>query len=175
MVVRCNTQGRDLGSVVADIENRINSRIRMPEGYYVEYAGQFESQRSATLMISLLAAVSLIGVFVVLLMLMPSVRVVLQILNAIPTAFIGGVAALALTGQTLTVASLVGFISLGGIAVRNGILLVTHGKLGDVLLGQQAPGRLGVTRVSPAAAVDDSIKHVLHIRRKAWQGPREIH
>ena len=126
MVVRCNTQGRDLGSVVADIENRINSRIRMPEGYYVEYAGQFESQRSATLMISLLAAVSLIGVFVVLLMLMPSVRVVLQILNAIPTAFIGGVAALALTGQTLTVASLVGFISLGGIAVRNGILLVTH-------------------------------------------------
>jgi len=126
MVVRCNTQGRDLGSVVDDIENRINSRITLPEGYYVEYAGQFESQRSATLLICVLAAVSLIGVFVVLLMLLPSVRVVLQILNAIPTAFIGGVAALALTGQTLTVASLVGFISLGGIAVRNGILLVTH-------------------------------------------------
>ena len=64
--------------------------------------------------------------FVVLLMLFPSVRVVLQILNALPTAFIGGVLALTLTGQTLTVASLVGFISLGGIAVRNGILLVTH-------------------------------------------------
>ncbi len=126
MVVRCNAQGRDLGSVVADIEERIGSRIRLPEGYYVEYAGQFESQRSATLLICVMALVSLIGVFVVLLMLLPSVRVVLQILNAIPTAFIGGVAALALTGQTLTVASLVGFISLGGIAVRNGILLVTH-------------------------------------------------
>ena len=64
--------------------------------------------------------------FVVLLMLLPSARIVLQILNAIPTAFIGGVLALVLTGQTLTVASLVGFVSLGGIAVRNGILLVTH-------------------------------------------------
>ena len=59
-------------------------------------------------------------------MLYPSVRVSLQILNAVPTAFIGGVLALVVTGQTLTVASLVGFVSLGGIAVRNGILLVTH-------------------------------------------------
>ncbi|PQO47222.1 efflux RND transporter permease subunit [Blastopirellula marina] len=126
IVVRCNTKGRDLGSVVADIENRINSRIRLPEGYYVEYGGQFESQRSATLMIGLMAIVSLVGVFVVLLMLHSSVRIVLQILNAIPTAFIGGVAALVITDQTLTVASLVGFVSLGGIAVRNGILLVTH-------------------------------------------------
>ena len=62
----------------------------------------------------------------VLLVLFPSVRIVLQILNALPTAFIGGVIALVITDQTLTVASLVGFISLGGIAVRNGILLVTH-------------------------------------------------
>ncbi len=126
MVVRCNTQGRDLGSVVADIESRISNNVPMPDGYYVEYGGQFESQRSATLLIGVMAAVSLVGVFVVLLMLHSSVRIVLQILNAIPTAFIGGVAALVLTGQTLTVASLVGFVSLGGIAVRNGILLVTH-------------------------------------------------
>ena len=64
--------------------------------------------------------------FFVLTLLFPSARIVLQILNAIPTAFIGGVLALVVTQQTLTVASLVGFISLGGIAVRNGILLVTH-------------------------------------------------
>jgi HME family heavy-metal exporter len=64
--------------------------------------------------------------FGVLMILFPSVRIVLQILNALPTAFIGGVFALVITQQTLTVASLVGFISLGGIAVRNGILLVTH-------------------------------------------------
>jgi Cu/Ag efflux pump CusA len=92
----------------------------------VEYGGQFESQQRATTLITVLAAVSVVGMFVVLLVLYPSVRIVLQILNALPTAFIGGVLALVLTGQSLTVASMVGFISLGGIAVRNGILLVTH-------------------------------------------------
>jgi CzcA family heavy metal efflux pump len=125
-VIRCNVLGRDLGGAVTDIQDKIRQRVALPEGYSVEYGGQFESQRSATLLIGVLAGVSVIGMFVVLLMLQPSVRIVLQILNAIPTAFIGGVLALVLTGQTLTVASLVGFVSLGGIAVRNGILLVTH-------------------------------------------------
>ena len=68
----------------------------------------------------------MVGVFVVLLLLYPTVLIVLQLLNALPTAFIGGAIALVVTGQPLTVASLVGFISLGCIAVRNGILLVTH-------------------------------------------------
>ena len=125
-VIRCNTRGRDLGGVVADIEQRVRTRVPMPEGYFVEYGGQFEAQRSATTLIAVLAAVSVVGVFAVLYLLFPSVRVSLQILNAVPTAFVGGVLALVLTGQTLTVASLVGFVSLGGIAVRNGILLVTH-------------------------------------------------
>ena len=126
IVVRCNVLGRDLGSTVTEIQDRIRQRVAVPDGYFVEYGGQFESQRSATLLIGVMAGVSIIGMFVVLLMLQPSVRIVLQILNAIPTAFIGGVTALVLTGQTLSVASLVGFVSLGGIAVRNGILLVTH-------------------------------------------------
>ena len=125
-VIRCNVLGRDLGSVVNDIEERVRDRVTLPDGYFVEYGGQFESQRSATLLIGVLALASVIGVFVVLMILQPSVRIVLQILNAIPTAFIGGVLALVLTQQSLTVASLVGFVSLGGIAVRNGILLVTH-------------------------------------------------
>jgi HME family heavy-metal exporter len=125
-VVRCNVLGRDLGSAVNEIQDKIRDRVSLPEGYAVEYGGQFESQRSATLLIGVLAAASVVGMFVVLLILHPSVPIVLQILNAIPTAFIGGVMALLLTHQTLTVASLVGFVSLGGIAVRNGILLVTH-------------------------------------------------
>ena len=126
MVIRCNTQDRDLASAVAEIQQRVQSQVELPEGYFIEYGGQFESQQRATRTILMLAGVSVIGMFVVLMILFPSVRVVLQILNALPTAFIGGVLALVITNQSLTVASLVGFISLGGIAVRNGILLVTH-------------------------------------------------
>ncbi|WP_390896875.1 efflux RND transporter permease subunit [Rubinisphaera margarita] len=126
MVIRCNTQDRDLASAVAEIQRRVDQRVELPEGYFIEYGGQFESQQRATRTIVILAGVSVVGMFVILLLLFPSVRVVLQILNALPTAFIGGVLALVITQQSLTVASLVGFISLGGIAVRNGILLVTH-------------------------------------------------
>ncbi|MEM8911917.1 MAG: efflux RND transporter permease subunit [Planctomycetota bacterium] len=126
VVIRCNTEDRDLASAVAAIQNRIDRGVRLPPGYHVEFDGQLESQQNATRMISVLAIFSVAGMFVVLLILFPSVPIVLQLLNAIPTAFIGGVLALVLTGQTLTVASLVGFISLGGIAVRNGVLLVTH-------------------------------------------------
>jgi HME family heavy-metal exporter len=126
IVIRCNTRGRDLSSVVGDIKTRLNQQLTLPKGYFVEYSGQFESQQKATRTILVLSAFSIVGMFVVLMVLLPSVRIVLQILNALPTAFIGGVAALVITQQTLTVASLVGFISLGGIAVRNGILLVTH-------------------------------------------------
>lgn len=126
IVIRCNTQGRDLGSAAAEIQSKLDSGLNLPPGYSKEFSGQFESQQKATKMIMVMSAVSFVGVFVVLMILLPSVRIVLQILNALPTAFIGGVIALVLTGQVLTVASLVGFISLGGIAVRNGILLVTH-------------------------------------------------
>jgi CzcA family heavy metal efflux pump len=126
IVIRCNTEERDLASAVAEIQERVKTKVELPEGYFVEYAGQFESQQRATTMILVLALVAVVGMFVVLMLLYPSVRIVLQILNALPTAFIGGVLGLVLTGQSLTVASLVGFISLGGIAVRNGILLVTH-------------------------------------------------
>lgn len=126
IVIRCNTQGRDLSSAVNEIQARLSNQLDLPEGYFLEYSGQFESQRKATRTILILSLVSVVGMFIVLMVLLPSVRIVLQILNALPTAFIGGVLALVITGQDLTVASLVGFISLGGIAVRNGILLVTH-------------------------------------------------
>ncbi|MEZ6097074.1 MAG: efflux RND transporter permease subunit [Pirellulaceae bacterium] len=126
IVIRCNTLGRDLSSAVNEIEANLNATLRLPEGYSYELAGQFESQRQATQRILILSSFAVIGMFVVLMVLLPSVRIVLQVLNALPTAFIGGVFALVLTDQDMTVASLVGFISLGGIAVRNGILLVTH-------------------------------------------------
>jgi HME family heavy-metal exporter len=125
--VRVNTTaGRDLSSAVEEIKQRVAERVKLPDGYSLYYGGQFESQVRATRMISILVVVAVIGMFVVLLMLYPSPRIVLQILNALPMAFIGGVAALMVTGQTPTVAALVGFISLAGIAARNGILLVSH-------------------------------------------------
>ncbi|MEC7564305.1 MAG: efflux RND transporter permease subunit [Planctomycetota bacterium] len=126
MVIRCNTIDRDLTSSVKEIQSRLGTELTLPTGYFIEYGGQFESQQKATRMILILSSVAVLGMFVVLMILLPSVRMVLQILNALPTAFIGGVAAIVITQQDLTVASLVGFISLGGIAVRNGVLLVTH-------------------------------------------------
>lgn len=126
IAVRANTTGRDLSSVVAEIRDRIQQRVNLPAGYYVEYGGQFEAQQEATQRIALLSLVSLAGVFLVLYTLFPSTRIVLQIMLALPIAFVGGVCSLWLTGQSNSVASLVGFISLGGIAARNGILLVSH-------------------------------------------------
>jgi HME family heavy-metal exporter len=110
---------------VADIRRAV-AKIDMPEGYFVEYGGQFEAQQEATRQIAIMSLVSLVGVFLVLYTLFPSTTIVLQIMSALPIAFVGGACSLWLTGQTLTVASLVGFISLGGIAARNGILLVSH-------------------------------------------------
>ncbi len=126
IVIRCNTRDRDLASAVAEIRQQLQRHIQWPSGYFVEFGGQFESQQRATQLMALLTGIAVAGMFMVLLLLFPSVRIALQILNALPTAFIGGVLAIVVTGQDITVASLVGFISLGGIAVRNGILLVTH-------------------------------------------------
>jgi HME family heavy-metal exporter len=127
IIVQCNVGGRDLGSVIADIQTRLAPiQQSLPTGYFIEYGGQFENQRSATRRIGLLSLVSLTGMFLVLYTLFRSGALALQILLCLPTAFLGAVAALVLTGQSLTVASLVGFISLGGIASRNGILLVAH-------------------------------------------------
>jgi len=126
IAVRANTTGRDLASVVTDIRRAVTENVKLSDGYYVEYGGQFEAQQEATQRIALLSLISLAGVFLVLFTLFPSTRIVLQIMFALPIAFVGGVMALWLTGQTNSVASLVGFISLGGIAARNGILLVSH-------------------------------------------------
>ena len=125
IVVRVNTMGRDLGSVVSEIRSRVSEQVELPEGYFVTYAGQFEAQREASRRILWLSCVALIAVFVVLYSTYSSVGVVLQILVALPAAFIGGVLALHVTGQTMSVAAMVGFISLGGIAARNGLLLIS--------------------------------------------------
>ena len=127
IIIQCNTAGRDLGGVVTDIQARLAPLLaELPTGYFVEYGGQFESQRQATRMIGILSLVSLAGMFLALYTLFRSTNLALQVLSALPMAAIGSVAALVVTRQSLTVASMVGFISLSGIASRNGILLIAH-------------------------------------------------
>ena len=127
IVLQCNTAGRDLNGVVEDIQGRLAMiQAALPPGYFLEYGGQFESQRQATRMIGLLSLVSLAGMFFALYTLFRSANLALQVLAALPMAAIGAVAALVLTRQSFTVASMVGFISLSGIASRNGILLIAH-------------------------------------------------
>jgi HME family heavy-metal exporter len=127
IVIQCNTAGRDLVGVVEDIQARLASiQATLPTGSFIEYGGQFESQKAATRMIGLLSLVSLAGMFFALYTLFGSTNLSLQVLSALPMAAIGSVAALVITQQSLTVASMVGFISLSGIASRNGILLIAH-------------------------------------------------
>ena len=125
--MQCNTAGRGLVDVVRDIQQRLKPiQDKLPTGYFIEYGGQFESQQSASRMIGVLFLFSLAGMFLVLFTMFRSVNFSLQVMAALPMAFIGAVAAIQLTGQTLTIASMVGFISLCGIATRNGILLLDH-------------------------------------------------
>ncbi|QDS98346.1 efflux RND transporter permease subunit [Adhaeretor mobilis] len=127
IVVQCNVSGRGLVDVVGDIKTRL-TRVReeLPTGYFIEFSGQFESQQSASRAIAILFTISLVGMFLVLFKMFGSANLALQVMVALPMAFIGSVASLYLTNQTLTVASMVGFISLCGIASRNGILLINH-------------------------------------------------
>ncbi|TWU39411.1 efflux RND transporter permease subunit [Novipirellula artificiosorum] len=127
VVIQCNVSERGVVDVVTDIQKMIKPIVAtLPTGYFVEYGGQFQSQKTASRIISILFAMSMIGVFMVLYTLFRSINLAFQVMAALPMAFIGSVAALVLTGQTLTIAAMVGFISLAGIASRNGILLLQH-------------------------------------------------
>jgi HME family heavy-metal exporter len=127
VVIQCNVKDRGVVDVVRDIQKAIKPIVAsLPPGYYPTYEGQFQSQQSASQMIAILFAVALLGVFFVLYTLFRSINLALQVMAALPMAFIGSVAALVWTGQTVTIAAMVGFISLAGIASRNGVLLLQH-------------------------------------------------
>ena len=127
VVIQCNVKDRGVVDVVKDIQKAIQPVVAtLPPGYYPTFEGQFQSQQSASQMIAILFAVALLGVFFVLYTLFRSINLALQVMAALPMAFIGSVAALVWTGQTVTIAAMVGFISLAGIASRNGVLLLQH-------------------------------------------------
>jgi CzcA family heavy metal efflux pump len=125
-VVQANVAGRDLGGTVADIQRRVAEAVTVPDGYHVEYGGQFESQREATRTIALLSLLSIAAIFLILFADFRSARVAVLIMANLPLALIGGVLAVLATSGIVSIASLVGFVTLFGIAVRNGILLIAH-------------------------------------------------
>lgn len=126
LVVQCNVVGRDLGSVVDDIRQRVGESVQFDPGYFVTYGGQFESQQNATRLIALLSVFALAAIFVTLYGHFRSSLIALQVMMNIPMAIIGGVVAVALSGGTLSVASIIGFVTLAGIASRNGIMMISH-------------------------------------------------
>jgi Cu/Ag efflux pump CusA len=126
IVISCNVAGRDLGSVVSDIRAAVARQVQMPAGYRVEYGGQFESQQSATRRLLVLGIGVLVGLFILLVLAFGRARDALLIMLNLPLALIGGVAGVFLAGGVLSVASMIGFITLFGIATRNGIMLVSH-------------------------------------------------
>jgi len=126
VVVSFNTAGRDLASVMADVKSRLKSAKEMPEGYHYAFDGQFESQRRAMKTVVFLGGLSLLGIFLVLFAHFRSAMLSAQIMVTIPLALVGAVAALLLTDRTFTVATLIAFITLCGIASRNSIMLISH-------------------------------------------------
>ncbi len=126
IVVSCNVQGRDLGSTVAEIQKVVGEKVAMPQGYFLQYGGQFEAQKEASRLIGILSIFVLLGIFLVLYAHFRSWRIVVQVMLNIPLALVGSVAAVWLTGGTFSVATLVGFITLTGIASRNGIMMISH-------------------------------------------------
>jgi Cu/Ag efflux pump CusA len=126
IVVQSNVSGRDLRSVVNDIQARVSEQVRFPQGYRVEYGGQFESEAQASQQLLWLSLGVVIAIFFILTSAFGSSRDAFLIMLNLPLALIGGVVGVYLAGGILSVASIVGFITLFGIATRNGIMVVSH-------------------------------------------------
>ena len=126
IVVAANVQGRDLRSVVTEIQGIVGSTIAMPEGYRVEYGGQFESEAKASQLLSITAFLAILVIFLLLYYEFKNVKLAFIVLINLPLALIGGILIVYFTSGIISIAATIGFISLFGIATRNGILLVSR-------------------------------------------------
>ena len=127
IVIMCNVGGgRDLGGVVAAIRERVRAQVDLPPGYDVAYGGQFEAAERASRSLLLLGLTVVLGIFLLLVVALSSVRDALLVMINLPLALIGGVAGVFASGGVISIASIIGFITLFGIATRNGIMMVTH-------------------------------------------------
>lgn len=126
IVISANVSERDLRSVVNEIQDRVEANIRLPEGYHIEYGGQFESEAAASRTLLLTSLMSLLVIFMLLYNEFKDVKESGVILLNLPLALIGGVIILWLTSGEISIPAIIGFISLFGIATRNGMLLISH-------------------------------------------------
>lgn len=126
IVVSCNVAGRDLLGVVNDIKSVVDEEIELPEGYHVEYGGQFESQQAASRTLTVASLISLLVIFLLLFSQFHNLTQSAVVMINLPLALIGGIVAIGLTSGIVSIPSIIGFISLFGIATRNGMLLVSR-------------------------------------------------
>ncbi len=128
IVVSCNVAGRDLNGLIAEAQSKIGEQIvpKLPRGYFIQYGGQFESQQQAQRVLLLFGIGVIVGIFLMLYQAFGTTREALLVMVNLPLALIGGVIAIYFTGRDLSVPAMIGFISLFGIASRNGIILMSH-------------------------------------------------
>lgn len=126
IVISANVSNSDLISTVESIKSLVSNKMEFPKDYFVTYGGQFEAQESASRKIFMFGALALIGIMLILFTHFRSVAITSQIMLTIPFSFIGGLLALFLSGQSFTIASLIGFVTLCGISSRNGIMMISH-------------------------------------------------
>jgi len=137
IVVGVNVKDRDLGGFVAELQQAVDSKIELPEGYYLEWGGQFQNMERALGHLSIIVPVTIAAIFFLLFLLFGSLRYASLIILVLPFASIGGVVALFVSGEYLSVPASVGFIALWGIAVLNGVVLVSYIRsLRDEGMGQ---------------------------------------
>ena len=126
VVVGANVEGRDLGGFVAEVQQKVADQVRMPEGYYLSWGGQFENMERALGTLSVIVPLTIAAIFFLLFMLFNSLKLASLIILVLPFASIGGIFGLAVTGEYVSVPASVGFIALWGIAVLNGVVLVSY-------------------------------------------------
>ncbi len=126
IIVQANSSGRDIQTLMEEIQQRIQEKVELPPEYFISFGGQFESQQQASQMMTLLGTISLIAIFLILYTNFKSAFISFQVMLNIPMAFIGGVFAIYISKGTISIASLVAFVTLCGIASRNGIMMISH-------------------------------------------------